>query len=622
MAHTKLADIDFKQYLQSSPFPSPVAWEDQVFYFLLVDRFSNAQEAGYLDVAGNVVNGSIPLFSSNDDGNAVKADAEKWRNSGGGWVGGTIKGVTSKIGYLKRLGITALWVSPVMKQVEGEETYHGYGIQSFLDVDPHFGTAADFKELVQVAHTNKIYVVLDVIVNHTGNVFEYDPDRYPEKTEDGKPFMDPRWDGRPYAVKGFRGEHGQPTISFTPAATQAVEDAKISIVPRELFQPATFTAKGRISNWKSDYEPEFLEGDFWSLKNVQLGYGSLEAYQPSPALQTITRSYQYWIAEFDIDGFRLDTVKHMDLGATRYFASAIHEYAMSLGKDNFYLLGEIAGGRDRAYTTLQLTGVDAALGIDDIPDKLEYLVKGWRRPEEYFDLFRNSELVNKDSHIWFRNKIVTVYDDHDQVRKDNNKARFCADGDGPKLALAVMALNVASLGIPCIYYGSEQGLDGAGGKDRYIREAMFGGEFGAFRSHNRHVFNENYHLYAELAKILKLRGQAKFRSLRRGRQYLRQISGDGVSFGYPQGFGGRMLSVVPWSRILADVETVCAINTDPDDDQTAWITIDASLHKAGEALTCQYHPDDTQRNTLATIESRNGLSIKVTVPKGGFVMYQ
>jgi glycosidase len=92
--------------------------------------------------------------------------------------------------------------------------------------------------------------------------------------------------------------------------------------------------------------------------------------------------YQFWIADADIDGYRIDTVKHMDPGATRYFASAIHEFTQSIGKENFYLIGEITGGRKNAFKTLDTTGLNAALGIDDIPDKLEYMVKGYRNPVE------------------------------------------------------------------------------------------------------------------------------------------------------------------------------------------------------------------------------------------------
>jgi len=123
----------------------------------------------------------------------------------------------------------------------------------------------------------------------------------------------------------------------------------------------------------------------------------------------------------DLDGYRIDTVKHMKLGATRIFASAIHEFAESIGKEYFLLVGEITGGRERAYAMLEATGLDAALGVDDIPDRLEWMIKGDRDPAEYFSLFRNSLLIRKDSHVWFRDKIVTLYDDHDQVRKGQRK---------------------------------------------------------------------------------------------------------------------------------------------------------------------------------------------------------
>ncbi|MCA9464603.1 MAG: hypothetical protein KC643_04050, partial [Nitrospira sp.] len=135
-----------------------------------------------------------------------------------------------------------------------------------------------------------------------------------------------------------------------------------------------FTGKGHITNW--DFSPEFLEGDFLDLKNIQLGSGDVDQFQPSPALKALAEVYKFWMAFADVDGYRVDTVKHMDLGASRYFASVIHEFAQSIGKENFYLIGEITGGRTRAFQTLETTGLDAALGIDDIPDKMEYLVKG------------------------------------------------------------------------------------------------------------------------------------------------------------------------------------------------------------------------------------------------------
>jgi len=103
----------------------------------------------------------------------------------------------------------------------------------------------------------------------------------------------------------------------------------------------------------------------------------------------------------------------MDPDATRIFASSIHEFTQSLGKENFILIGDITGGRKNAFDTLAVTGLNATLGIDDIPDKLEYMAKGYRNPLEYFSLFRNSLLINKDSHTWFNDKVVTIFDDHD-----------------------------------------------------------------------------------------------------------------------------------------------------------------------------------------------------------------
>jgi glycosidase len=356
---------------------------------------------------------------------------------------------------------------------------------------------------------------------------------------------------------------------------------------------------------------------------VHHGQGSVDAYNPSAALLDLCEVYKYWIAFADIDGYRIDTVKHMDPGATRLFGSAIHEFAQSIGKDNFLLVGEITGGRFNAFDTLEITGLSAALGIDDIPDKMEFLVKGFRNPNEYFSLFRNSLLIGKDSHTWFRNKVVTLFNDHDQVSKGGDKARFCADADAAPLILNALALNVFTLGIPCIYYGTEQSFNGHGGggdADRYIREAMFGGQFGSFESKGAHFFDEDSLVYKRLGELLIIRKERPI--LRRGRQYLREISGDGRNFGFPELIGGQIRSLVPWSRILSDHEVVLAINTDARNAKTAWVTVDAALHKAGDALTCIYSTDAAQIGSKAIVERRNGLAVLLTVPAAGFIIFE
>jgi hypothetical protein len=213
-----------------------------------------------------------------------------------------------------------------------------------------------------------------------------------------------------------------------------------------------------------------------------------------------------------------------------------------------------------------------------------------------------------------------MYDDHDQIRKGNNKARFCADQIGKQLALNALALNATTLGIPCIYYGSEQGFDGHGGSDRYIREAMFGGDFGAFESKERHCFNETTPSYVELAKIFDIR--SKNLPLRRGRQYLREISGDGMSFGLPHMVGNEIRSIVAWSRIFDERECLLAINTDPGNPQTAWVTIDNGLHEAGASLTCIYSTQASDIGSQLNVKMQNGKAVLLTVPPGGFVIYE
>ena len=621
MSEKSLLEVDLARLCNRQFFPSPAAWEDQVLYFLMLDRFSDGNEQGYRGNSGRRVRrGTTPQFQPTDAESAFRTpeEANRWREAGARWVGGTLKGLTSKIGYLQRLGVTAIWVSPIFKQVAFHDTYHGYGIHNFLEVDPHFGTRADLVQMVETAHRAGIYVILDIILNHVGDVFGYNPDRY--RTATGG--MDPRWDGRPYAVRGFHDAHGIPSLPFELVHLEQHPAAwpDGAIWPIEFQEPTVFTQQGHITNW--DYEPESLNGDFFDLKDLHLGQGTLDTYQPSHTLRALCQVYKFWMALADVDGFRIDTVKHMDAGAVRFCTSVIHEFAASLGKENFYLIGEITGGRQRAFNTLEETGLNAALGIDDIPDKLEYLVKGYRNPSDYFGLFRNSLLVQKESHVWFRNKIVTLFDDHDQVRKGPHKARFCADDIGKKLLLNVLALNATTLGIPCIYYGTEQGFDGAGDNDRYIRESMFGGMFGALRSCDRHFFNEDTPVYRELAQILAIR-QEKM-ALRRGRQYLREISGDGQHFGFPHMIGGEIRSVVPWSRIFNDQEMLLAINTDPDQPRTAWVIVDHDLHAVGDRLQCLYTAGPSQEGQALTVTDilPNIKAVLLTVPAAGFVIYE
>jgi glycosidase len=623
--------------------PSPSTWEDEVLYFLMLDRFSDGREyGGFGDDCGRPVDGpgagrTTALFDFESDAGNAPRDA--WFEAGKGWCGGTISGMRDKLGYLRRLGITAIWVSPVFRQVTGSSDYHGYGIQNFLDVDPHFGTREELRAFVAQAHEYGIRVILDIILNHAGDVFAYSGNqRY---------FY---YQGRQWPVDGFRSRSGdEGAIPFDVAGWQGLSGIwpDGAVWPEELQDGSTWTRKGEIRNW--DGFPEYLEGDFCSLKEMHLGDGiedpalswdlerRIKAFTPSPVLDHLIRAYRFWIAFADIDGFRLDTVKHMEPGAVRYFVTAIHEFAQSLGKENFPVIGEITGGRAHAINILDTTGLDAALGIDDLPDKLEFLVKGRRSPgnpeseeqEGYFDMFRNSLLDGKNSHQWYSKHIVTMIDDHDQVG-EQHKYRFCGDSpDSYRLLRPALGLNLATEGICCIYYGTEQAFDGADRRkddsswsDVFLRECMFGGPFGSLQSQGRHFFNEEHEVYRFVSDFCAFRSHEI--ALRRGRQYLRQLSatGNDGEFFYPQPVGGELRWVVAWSRIFAESECLCAINTSLEHDFSVWAVVDRKLHPAGSAMTCRFSTSEAQVGMETTVEPACGASIRITVPAGGFVVYR
>jgi glycosidase len=351
--------------------------------------------------------------------------------------------------------------------------------------------------------------------------------------------------------------------------------------------------------------------------------------RPSPAMVGLCLAYCFWIAYADLDGFRIDAAKHMDADVLRSFCDWIREFAQSLGKERFLLVGEVPGGRDFAWETVERTGLDAALGIDDVPGRLERMVTGEADPMDYFSIFRNWMLDEPDAarHRWYRDQVVTLVDDHDQVRKWTAKRRFCGDSRSRAFAFNVMAAQLTTAGIPCIYYGSEQGFDSGGresNSDVVLRESMFGGRFGGLCTQGRHFFDEQSHLYRALASLITLRKQLL--TLRRGSQVLHRISGDGVSFGHPRRIGQeRMRSIVCWSRFFLDQETLVVINTDESNPVAAWSTVAPMLRVHGD----QFHlifwhapkPAAPPATTL-TVEQRAGLpTVRIELPPAGFAIY-
>jgi glycosidase len=625
-------------------YPSPVTWEDEVLYFLMLDRFSDGSEyGGFGDISGNDITGPVKhrqtaLFDVSKD--AWTADREIWFENGQTWCGGNLKGLIDKLGYLRRMNITCIWLSPVLKQVKNSNDYHGYGTQNFLDLDPHFGSKDDLKNFVSNAHSLGIRVILDIVINHTGDVFAY---------KDNNPYY--YFDGEEWPYSGFRKNIQDPgTLPF-----QQIDLAKYpevwpdeAVWPAEFQDPTLYTRQGEIRNW--DTFPEYLDGDFFSLKDIDHGKGPrdpaiawdllkrITEFNHTNALLYLCKIYKYWIAFADVDGYRIDTVKHLEPGAVCYFTNVIHEFAQSIGKENFYIIAEITGTREFAVDIVQTTGVDAGIGIADVRDKIEYLAKGKCSPgnpdtpeqEGYFDLFTNNLADGLNSHQWYSKHIVVLADDHDKVGVQH-KSRFCGDEpDSYKYLKAVFGLNLTTMGIPCIYYGDEVSFNDGDKRignddsysDVYLRACMFGGRFGSFQSTGKHFFNEKHEVYQFVSKVCDLRN--KHIVLRRGRQFLREISNSGQKgdFWYPQPINGELRWVVAWSRIFADSEYVCAINTDPVKSYTVFVTLDHELNPVGSKMyTCIFSTDNNQIGSSTSIKPNNGSSIQITVPPAGFVIY-
>jgi glycosidase len=594
-------------------YPSPADWRDEVLYFLLPDRFSDGWEVTrpLLD-RYNLAAARPPL----PGGETWRWD--RWAQSGAErWQGGTLRGVQSKLGYLKDLGVTALWIGPVFKQRGHLNTYHGYGIQDFLDVDPHFGTRRDLVDLVTAAHAAGLRIILDLIFNHSGANW-----LYASETPGGE--LTPHYTTGRHAFGAWRDAVGQHIAT--------IQESDEGVWPSELQHADVYTRAGRGNLGAGDInlpDAEHKRSDFEELRDFSLANAGL--------LSDLARCYKYWIALTDCDGFRLDTLKHVTVEEARNFCGTVKEFAANLGKSNFFLVGEIAGGdfnQDR-YLDLLERNVDAALDIGEMRLHLHGVAKGLVQPRAYFDGFDPGRAV-MGSHRNVGQRHVSILDDHDHVFGD--KVRFASEAASERQVVAGVALQLFTLGIPCIYYGTEQALAGPEtserqwlpgwkGSDRYLREAMFGPEhprrhglqgvhaspagldehlpgFGPFGTSGRHCFDPYHPVYRRIAALTALR--QRYPVLRYGRQYLRPIAFLGRPFDvYGPG------EIVAWSRLLDDEEALCLINAHGTDERGADILVDADLNRSAPA-----QPPVSMTVVLNTAEVVNPGGYKGSHPVG------
>lgn len=337
------------------------SFEDELIYFVMVDRFHNG---------------------------TTKNDYEVNPRDPKAYHGGDLQGLIDKLDYIKELGFTSVWLTPIMEnEAKG---YHGYWISDFKKVEEHFGTMADAKKLVEEAHKRDMKVIFDFVVNHTGYNHPWVND--PEKQD---------WFHEEKPVMG----NGQKQLE---------------------------------------------EGWIYGLPDLKQENPEVKKYFFDVA--------EYWIKETGVDGFRLDTTKHVP----KEFWSEFSDHVKSIDPD-FFLLGEVWSENPKYIAEYQRIGIDSLVDypffeaatkvFQEAGQDLEPLSTAWQRNKSFFENPGN---------------LGTFLDNHDNKRF--TKLAF-ENNENPitrwKLALTYM---YAAPGIPIVYYGTEIPMDG--GEDPDNRKMM------------------------------------------------------------------------------------------------------------------------------------------------------
>ncbi|MFC8435632.1 pullulanase-type alpha-1,6-glucosidase [Streptomyces sp. NPDC057253] len=462
------------------------------FYFVLPDRFANGDTAN--DKGGLTGSRLSTGYDPTDKGF---------------YQGGDLKGLTKRLDYIKGLGTTAIWMAPIFKNrpVQGTGAnasagYHGYWITDFTQVDPHFGTNKDLETLISKAHAKGMKVFFDVITNHTADVVDYEEKSYdylskgafPYLTKDGEPFDDADY-ATAAAGKKFPAVDAD-SFPRTPTVTSR------SKVPAWLNDPTMYHNRG-----DSTYAGESTTyGDFSGLDDLWT--------ERPEVVSGMERIYQRWVRDFDIDGFRIDTVKHVDMEFWTQWATALDAYAAQHGRKDFFMFGEVYSA-DTSITSPYVTQgrLDATLDFPFQEAARQYASQGGSA-QKLAGVFGDDYKYTTDKANAYEQ--VTFLGNHDMGRvgyflnQDNPKATDAELLAKDRLANELMFL---SRGNPVVYYGDEQGFTGAGG-DKDARQTMFASktadyldddEIGTDRTHASDAYDTSAPLYRQIADLAKLR---------------------------------------------------------------------------------------------------------------------
>jgi alpha-amylase len=462
---------------------------DETFYFVMADRFENGD-------------------TDNDRG-GISGDRLQHGfdpTNKGFYQGGDLKGLLDRIDYIQGLGTTSIWLTPSLKnkavQLEDGPSagYHGYWVTDFTQIDPHLGTNDELRALVDAAHTRGMKVYFDIITNHTADVIGYEEgartayvpkDKEPYQTASGTPF-----DDRDYAgTNTFPQLDPEVSFPYTPVLEPGEQDLK---VPSWLNDVTLYHNRGNTTFTGEDS----YYGDFFGLDDLFTEHPRV--------VDGMIDIYKTWIGDLGIDGFRIDTMKHVNDEFWQKFGPEVLAYAKSQGKKEFFMFGEVFD-LSRPFTS-SFTTRDKMQAVLDFPfqDAARNFASKSTPANQLGTFFRNDDwYTDADSNVY---QLPTFLGNHDMgrigyfVNADNAGA-----SEGELLARDRLAheLMYFSRGNPVIYYGDEQGFTGSGG-DQVARQTMFASRvpeylddnlLGTDRTHAQHNFDPDHQLYELISQL-------------------------------------------------------------------------------------------------------------------------
>ncbi|MBB1509751.1 pullulanase-type alpha-1,6-glucosidase [Tessaracoccus sp. MC1756] len=445
--------------LVAAPFRDPGAGNN--FYFVMTDRFENGDTGNDACIAtGPAADGVLPVDCSGTDRLVTGFDP----TDKAFFNGGDIQGLRDRLDYIDGLGMSAIWLTPsfVNRPVQGvgadaSAGYHGYWITDFTQIDPHFGTNAELDAFIDEAHARGIKVYFDIIANHTADVIHYaghEGTNPPYVTKAASPYKDingAEFDPAAYAPGTAAMPLMHPderSFPYDPEIPAGMEDAKF---PAWLNDPTLYHNRGFDPAWPAGEPARYM--DFGDLDDLMT--------ENQIVVDGMTAIYQAW-TDLGIDGFRIDTAKHVDFVFWQEFTKSIQDHA----KDDFFMFGEVYDADARLLSPyVRNSDMNSVLDFAYQSSALGYAkgftaqgLSGLFSADDYYTTATSSS-----------SSLPTFLGNHDMGRVGFLLGDSADRQQRSELAHELMFL---TRGQPVVYYGDEQGFVGDGG-DKDARESMF-----------------------------------------------------------------------------------------------------------------------------------------------------